>query len=525
MPTSVAELPHLSAAFLDSHPELRNSQPERLLPEKVLQFGEGGFLRGFVDWMIHEMNRKGTFDGRVVVVQPIAHGQTEKLNEQNGAYSLLMRGIEDGKVIERREVITSISRGINPYTHFLDYLRCAENAELRFIVSNTTEAGIVFNPDDKLTDQPPSSFPAKLTQFLLARYNAFNGDLSKGFVVLPCELIDRNGDLLKETVLQTAANWNLEPKFVAWVKNANVFTNTLVDRIVTGYPKDGIEALWNELGYRDDLLDTSEVFHLWVIEGPASLSAELPLAEAGFNVIVTDNMKPYRDRKVGILNGAHTITALAAYLAGMDYVGECMEDPLIASFMRLAIYDEVIPTLTLPKCDLEVFAEAVFERFSNPFIRHSLSSIALNSVSKYKARVLPSLERYIALRSQLPRRLTFALASLIVFYRGTTIDEDGLIGHRDGRPYRVKDSQLILEKMATYWSEFDGSAVATRKLTDLVLKHIDWWGKDLGEIPELSSAVAHFVSSILNHGMRAAMAMASEPEVELEDETAVPVLA
>ena len=440
MSTPVSELPRLNAAFLGSHPKIDTVPNRATLPERVLQFGEGGFLRGFVDWMVHGMNQKGAFNGRVVVVQPIAHGQVEKLNEQDGAYTLLMRGVENGQVLERKAPITSISRGINPYTHYLDYIQCAVNPDLRFIVSNTTEAGIVFNGADKLTDQPPASFPAKLTQFLLARYNAFNGDLSKGFVVLPCELIDRNGDRLKDTVLQTAKNWNLEPAFIGWVKKANIFTNTLVDRIVTGYPKDDIEDLWVESGYRDDLFDTSEVFHLWVIEGPASLSSALPLAQSGFNVILTDSMKPYRDRKVGILNGAHTSTALAAYLAGMDYVGDCMDDPLIASFMRLAIYDEVMPTLTLPKTDLEVFAEAVFERFSNPFIRHSLSSIALNSVSKYKARVLPSLERYVELRGHLPKRLTFALAALIVFYRGTKVENGALIGQRDGHAYEVKDN-------------------------------------------------------------------------------------
>jgi tagaturonate reductase len=521
MPTlTAAEHPHLNAVFLETRPELIKA-PTESFPEKVLQFGEGGFLRGFVDWMIHGMNQKGLFGGRVVVVQPIAQGQIDKLNEQSGAYTLLMRGIEDGKVIERQELITSISRGINPYSHFEDYLRCAHNAALRFIVSNTTEAGISYSSEDKLTDKPAASFPAKLTQFLLERYKVFDGDVSKGFVLLPCELIDRNGDRLKETVLQTAVNWGLSPEFIGWVKNANTFTNTLVDRIVTGYPKDDIEALWNESGYRDDLFDTSEVFHLWVIEGPPSLSSELPLAAAGFNVIVADSMKPYRDRKVGILNGAHTSTALAAYLAGFDYVGDCMEDPLVASFMRLAIYDEVIPTLTLPKAELEIFAEAVFERFSNPFIRHSLTSIALNSVSKYKARVLPSLERYAALRGQLPGRLIFALASLIVFYRGTTIEGGALIGHRNGQPYRVMDNLPILEKMANYWSTFDGSTAGVHRLADSVLQQTDWWGKDLREIPGMSKAIARDIGTILTHGIRTAMADAAGDETLLEEPAGV----
>jgi tagaturonate reductase len=510
MPTSAAAaaLPHLNAEYLEQHPVLSHGPAELQLPERVLQFGEGGFLRGFVDWMIHGMNRKGLFNGRVVVVQPIAHGQVKMLNAQRGAYTLLMRGIENGTVTERKELITSISRGIDPYTQFAEYLKCAHNPDLRFIVSNTTEAGISYSADDKQTDQPPASFPAKLTLLLLERYKAFNGDASKGFILLPCELIDRNGDNLKKTVLKTAQNWKLDTAFIQWIESANVFTNTLVDRIVTGYPKDSIETLWAESGYRDDLFDSSELFHLWVIEGPASLAEELPLAKAGFNVIVSDNMKPYRDRKVGILNGAHTSTVPAAYLAGFNFVGDFMADPAVSGFMRQAIADEVIPTLTLPKAELDLFATSVFERFSNPFIHHALLSITLNSVSKYKARVLPSLERYLAQQGKLPKRLAFALAALIVFYRGTDIKDGALIGHRDGREYPIKDSLPILEKFASLWSAFatsDGS-LTVRTLTDAVLEQKDWWGKDLRELPGLSEAVAADVSAILAKGVPSAIA-------------------
>jgi tagaturonate reductase len=512
MPTLEAlAQPQLNADFLKSHPEFASSSYEEPLPERVLQFGEGGFLRGFVDWMIHEMNCQGLFNGRVVVVQPIALGQVATLQQQGGAFTMLMRGIENGKVIEQQEVITSISRGINPYRDFDEYLRCAHNPDLRFIVSNTTEAGIAINSEDRLTDEPPVSFPAKLTRLLLERYNAFGGDLSKGFVLLPCELIDRNGDRLKEAVLQTAAAWNLSVEFVEWVQRANIFTNTLVDRIVTGYPRDEIQALWDESGYRDDLFNTSEPFHLWVIEGPASLASELPLAKAGFNVILTGNMKPYRDRKVGILNGAHTTTALAAYLSGFDYVGDSLADPLIANFMRGAIFDEVIPTLTLPQAELETFAAAVFERFRNPYIRHSLQSIALNSVSKYRARVLPSLERYVDLRGSLPRHLTFALAALIVFYRGTSVVDGALIGHRENHPYRVKDNLPILEKMAELWLTCGDSPEGVLAITENVLKQTEWWGKDLRTIPGLIEIVTRDVNRILSRGIRAAMADVSEP--------------
>lgn len=498
-------LPHLNAEFLKNHHELAPGETGQPVTERVLQFGEGGFLRGFVDWMIDGMNRKGLFNGSVVVVQPIVQGMVAKLNEQDGIYTHLARGLQKGQVVEERDVITSIKRGINPYTQFAEYLKCAHNPDLRFIVSNTTEAGIVFRADDKQSDQPPASFPAKLTLLLIERYKAFSGDLSKGFVLLPCELIERNGDTLKKTVLQTAVNWNLDAKIVDWIEKANVFTNTLVDRIVTGYPRDEVQALWQQSGYIDDLFNTSEAFHLWVIEGPAALAGELPLQKAGFNVIFADDMTPYRDRKVRILNGAHTTTVLAAYLTGEDLVGECMKDPLISGFMKSAIYDEVIPTLTLPKDELEAFAAAVFERFSNPFIKHALLSISLNSVSKYKARVLPSVEQYIAIKGQIPARLVFGLAALITFYRGTVIQEGALIGHRDGKEYRIQDDLPVLETFAGLWSNFDGSTTGIHKLTDTVLQREDWWGKDLRQLPGMSAAVTGYVESILHRGMRASL--------------------
>lgn len=500
--SAAATLPRLDAGFL-------KNTPEHPLPERVLQFGEGNFLRGFVDWMIHGMNQKDLFNGRVVVVQPIAQGLAGKVNEQNGAYTLLMRGVQNGKVVEQQEIITSISHGLNPYGEFQEYLKCAHNPDLRFIVSNTTEAGIAYHADDKQTDQPPSSFPAKLTLLLLERYKAFKGDLSKGFVLLPCELIDRNGDNLKKTVLQTAENWKLEKAFIEWIEKANIFTNTLVDRIVTGYPREDFEEMWRKSGYKDELFNTSEVFHLWVIEGPASLAEELPLQKAGFNVIFAESMKPYRDRKVRILNGAHTSSVLAAYLAGKDFVGECMEDALIGGFMKKAIHEEVIPTLTLPKQELQAFAEAVFERFSNPFIKHALLSISLNSVSKYKARVLPSVEEYVSSKGKVPARLTFGLASLIAFYRGTTIKDGALLGQRDGQEYRIKDDLPILETFAKAWTGFDGSTAAITKLTDTILQQTEWWGKDLRTIPGLADAITADLNLILNKGMKAALEQVS----------------
>jgi len=510
MTTSSATLPRLNADYLKSNPTLAGGTSGHSLPEKILQFGEGGFLRGFVDWMIDGMNKQGLFAGSVVVIQPIAQGTVAKLNEQNGLYTHLMRGVDGGKVVERKEVVGCISRGINPYTDFEQYLKCAHNPDLRFIVSNTTEAGIAYSPDDKISDAPPSSYPSKLTLLLLERFKAFGGDPAKGFILLPCELIDNNGDNLKKTVLQTARNWNLDARFVTWVETANVFTNTLVDRINTGYPRDEAEALQLACGYRDELFNTSEVFHLWVIEGPAFLENELPLRQAGFNVIFAESVKPYRDRKVRILNGAHTSTVLAAYLAGKNFVVECMQDPVISGFMKKAIREEIIPTLTLPKQELEAFAEAVVERFSNPFIKHALLSISLNSVSKFKARILPSIEQYVAGRGRVPARLTFSLAALIAFYRGTEIKDSVLIGLRNGKEYQIKDDLPILEAFAKLWQRFDGSVAAIADLVDAVLRQQEWWGKDLHTIPGLTVAVTRDLGFILDQGPKAALEQVGE---------------
>lgn len=500
---TVNELVQLNAEFLksDSHSSVHASS----LPERVLQFGEGNFLRGFVGWMIHGMNKQGLFGGRIVVVQPIAEGLADKLNKQQGVYTLLLRGIQDGKVVEKQELIGSISRVLNPYKDFQDYLRCAHNPDLRFIVSNTTEAGIAFSANDQPTDQPPASFPAKLTLLLLERYRVFHGDPARGFILLPCELIDRNGDNLKKAVLETARNWNLEQRFLEWIVEANTFTNTLVDRIVTGYPRNEVESLWKKAGYKDELFDTAEPFHLWVIEGPAKIADELPLKKAGFHVVLTDSVKPYRDRKVRILNGAHTSTVLAAYLAGKDFVGDCMKDPLISGFMKKAIFDEVMPTLALPKAELEAFASQVFERFSNPFIQHALLSISLNSISKYKARVLASLEDYVAANHKVPARLAFGLAALIAFYRGTEIRNGALIGHRNGAEYLVKDNLPILEKFAQTWREAGDSATAAARVADTVLQQSDWWGKDLRTIPGLADVVTADLARILKDGMLSAL--------------------
>ena len=384
-----------------------------LYTERFIQFGEGGFLRGFADWMIQKINDATDFEGSVVVVQPIEQGMCDMLTAQNCQYTHVIRG-EEGV---EKSVIDVISRCVKPYEDFDAYLALAEIPTMRYVISNTTESGIVFKDTDKVTDAPPASFPAKVTLLLKRRFELG----LPGFVFLPCELIDRNGDNLKKCVLQYIDLWNLSAEFKAWVENENSFCCTLVDRINTGYPKG--EDM--QLGYEDNMVNTSEYFHLWVIETDLDLDAELPFSKAGLNVIVTKNaLEKYRTRKVRILNGAHTSMVPYALLSGFDTVKSCMDDTDMRAYVRKCVFEEIIPTLDLPKAELEEYAENVLTRFANPYIKHYLSSIALNSVSKFKVRVLPSILEYKKRFGTYPKTLIFAFAKLIAFYKTDMTNDD-----------------------------------------------------------------------------------------------------
>ena len=383
------------------------------MKETVIQFGEGNFLRGFVDYFLHEMNVKGLYDGKAVVVQPRAGGKCALLNEQDCKYNLYLRGIQNGEIVNEHVFVESISRCVDPYKAFEDYLSLADNPDFRFIVSNTTEAGIEFVDTCKFDDKPALSFPAKLTQLLYRRYkNGLNG-----FVILACELIDNNSAELKKDILKYADLWNLEAGFVEWIENENCFANTLVDRIVTGYPNDETKELHPD----DKFLDTAEIFHLWVIEG--DFENEIPLKKAGFNVIWTDDAKPYKKIKVRILNGAHTSLVAGALLSGIETVGEAMNDEITYNFLNKCMKEEILTTIGENEESI-AFADAVFDRFKNPFIAHKWRSIALNSVSKYSVRVLPTLLEYKEKNGEYPKLLTLSLANLIYFYKNDNPDDN-----------------------------------------------------------------------------------------------------
>jgi len=464
----------------------RKTRKANRYTERILQFGEGNFLRAFANWMIQQMNTKADFDGGVVVVQPIEQGLVEMLNDQDGLYTLYLNGIKNSKAISEHQVIDCIQRGINPYQAFDAYMANAENPNLRFVISNTTEAGINYDVTDKLQDTPQKSFPGKLTALLYKRFKHFGGASDKGLIIIPCELIDRNGDNLKKIILQFAKDWNLGEAFVQWINEDNIFCNTLVDRIVPGYPRDKMDSITEALGYKDNLVVEGEQFHLWVIEGPKTVKEEFPADACGLNVVFTDNMEPYRTRKVRILNGAHTTLVPVGYLYGIDKVRESLEDPVVGSFIKDAIFEEICPTLDLSDEELKQFSNDVLDRFRNPYLEHALMSISLNSISKYKTRVLPSVLEFINRKNALPKRLLFSLAALIAFYKGD----------RNGEQIALKDDQKVLDFFAEQWALDDSSTVVKN-----VLANTDFWGCDLMEIKGMQELVANNLENILNKGM------------------------
>ena len=468
-------------------------------PIKVVQFGEGNFLRGFVDYMIDIANESGKFNGDIVLIKPIEFGSLDMFHEQDCQYTVSLRGIVDGEPKVLNRVVTSVTDVVDTYREYEKYNDLTKLDTLRFVVSNTTEAGIVFNPEDKFELNPPMTFPGKLTKFLHTRYTHFNGAMDKGLVMLPVELIDDNGIMLKKCVMQLIELWGLEDGFKTWVDEACIFTSTLVDRIITGYPKDEIESIWESLGYEDRILVTGEPFALWVIESSKDISKEFPLPDAGLPVIFTDNQKPYKQRKVRILNGAHTSFVLASYLAGNDIVLESMQDDDVRTFMTKTIFDEVIPTLTLPEKELKDFAEAVITRFNNPYVKHALLSISLNSVSKWRARCLPSLLGYVEKYGKLPVHLTFSIAALMAFYTGSEIREKALIGHRNGEEYNILDDMAVLEFFRDY------SGKDTKTFVESYLSNADFHGQDLTKVVGLTEAVCGYLDDIKANGMRAAL--------------------
>lgn len=460
--------------------------------EKVIQFGEGNFLRGFVDWIIWNTNKKTDFNASVVVVQPIERGMTDMLNAQDGLYHVNLQGLDNGNTVDSIDMVDVISRCLNPYTQFEEYLKLAEQPEMRFVISNTTEAGIAFDPECKFTDKPASSYPGKLVQLLYHRYEYFNGAADKGFIILPCELIFLNGKHLRECILKYIEHWNLGEDFRNWFETACGVYCTLVDRITPGYPRDTVAQLTERAGIEDKLWVKAEIFHLWVIEAPQSVADEFPADKAGLNVLFVPSEAPYHERKVTLLNGPHTVLSPVGYLSGLDTVKECCEDPEIGAFVRKVMYDELMQTLNLPEEELKAFADSVMERFRNPFVRHLVTSIMLNSFPKYKTRDLPGLKTYLERKGTLPEGLVLGLAAICTYYKGGKRGEDDIVPNDDPK---------IMQLLTDLWASGD-----VRKVAEGVLAADELiWGEDLNAIPGLTDLLADDLAVIASEGMRAAV--------------------
>ncbi len=477
--------------------------PKAFAPERVIQFGEGNFLRAFVDWIIKKMNDSTDFNSSVVVVQGTPNANMLALLEaQDCMYHVNLQGRLNGEVVNSFTRIDVISRGVSPFTQFDAFLALAEQPEIRFVISNTTEAGIAYDPECKLSDRPAASYPGKLTQLLYRRFKAFNGDAAKGLIIMPCELIFENGHHLKDSVNKYIELWkedlgNDYEGFKAWFNNYCYVCTTLVDRIVPGFPRKDIANIQEHLGYLDNMVVQGEAFHLWVIERPTNMSveelrAEFPAEKSGLEVLITDSEAPYHERKVTLLNGPHTVLSPVAFLSGVNIVRDACNHPVIGKYIHKVQFDELMQTLNLPMDELQKFGADVLERFNNPYVDHQVTSIMLNSFPKFVTRDLPGLKVYLERKGELPKGIVLGLAALITYYKG---------GKReDGVEIIPNDDKRILELLTDLWSTGD-----TRKVAGGVLGAKDIiWGEehgDLNEIPGLTDMVTEYLDSIASKGM------------------------
>ena len=473
--------------------------PKSHAPEKIIQFGEGNFLRCFVDWIVWNMNQRTDFNASVVVVQPIERGMVDMLNAQDGLYHVNLQGRLKGEAVNSLQRIDCISRALNPYTQYHAFAALAEQPEVRFVISNTTEAGITFDPSCRLSDTPPTSYPGKLTQLLYRRYDAFDGDPQKGLIIMPCELIFLNGHKLKECIYQYIDLWKADlgddyEGFRDWFTNSCYVCATLVDRIVPGFPRKEIAELQERACYADNLVVQGEVFHLWVIERPENMGTEalrheFPAEKAGLQVIITESERPYHERKVTLLNGPHTVLSPVAYLSGVDIVRDACNHPVIGQYIRKVQFDELMQTLNLPTQELEQFATDVLERFNNPYVDHQVTSIMLNSFPKYETRDLPGLKTYLLRKGELPQGLVFGLAAIVTYYKGGT--------RADGAPIQPNDDPAILQLLSDLWATGD-----VRQVAEGVLAAENIWHEDLNKtVPGLTDLLASDLETIERLGM------------------------
>jgi tagaturonate reductase len=456
-------------------------------PDKIIQFGGGNFLRAFADWMVDILNGEAGLEAGVVIVKPTPNGSYDELKAQDGLFHVRLTGGDSTAV----RLIGCVNRVVNPYTDFDDYLSLAQETAVRFILSNTTEAGIAFDASDRLADRPASSFPAKLTQFLYSRYRYFEADPTKGCIILPCELVEQNGTQLRRMVIDYADLWQLESGFKAWLDNACAFCNTLVDRIVSGFPKEKAAEIQQIIGYDDHLLVEAESYHQWIIDGPDWVAAELPIKQTNLNIHFVNDLAPYRTLKVRILNGAHTSMTPVGFLCDLETVREVVEDELVGRFISSLLAEEVLPTLDFPPAERQSYMNATLQRFQNPELHHRLLDIALNSLSKFRVRLLPSLLAYQTIYGRPPERIVFSMAALVYFYRG----------QRGGEGYAVRDDSAVLAWFNKLWQ----SPPSWPEMARLVLQQESFWGQDLTAVPGLPERLDHYLQLIAEIGSKASL--------------------
>ncbi|MGV0937382.1 tagaturonate reductase [Empedobacter falsenii] len=473
---------------------------ENELPIKIIQFGGGNFMRAFTDYVIDKLNKDANFNAGIANIKVTPSGSSfHTFEEQDNLYTLFIRGIKKGELIDENRVISAIQKSINPYKEYQDFLNLAKEEQLEFVFSNTTESGIVFDPsEDKLENAPHENFPAKLTAFLYERYLYFDGNSDKGLTIIPCELIENNAIILKDYILEYAKLWNLENEFITWINTSNNFHNTLVDRIVPGFPKDDLENYANQLNYEDELIVVSEAFLFWAIEGDEKLDEKIPFSKANEQILLVENIAPYRTSKVRILNGAHTSMVPFSIMLGIETVRNAIDNKVAGDFIKNIIYNEIIPILDLPEEQLKEYTEDVLDRFRNPFIKHYLSSIALNSISKFKVRVLPSLLDYVEKFNQIPKGITFSLACLIRFYKGDW----------NNQKLPVNDDEAIINEFRNIWKNND-----YQQISHSVLKNINFWEQDLTKVNQLENEVEKALRLIDEYGIEKSYEMYSNQTI------------
>lgn len=473
------------------------------LPIKIMQFGEGNFLRGFIDWMIAKLNDKNLFNGRILALQPTPRGRVvPKLIAQDCLYTTVLHGVVNGKDTEQIEIVNSIAKAKSPYTQWEEILEDACSPDLQFIFSNTTEAGITYTKEDFLSKEAPLSFPAKLTAVLYKRFKHYEGKKGSGLVIMPCELIDDNGTKLKNIVLQHVEDANLGAEFINYLNNECVFLNTLVDRVVSGYPSNADEY-FAKIGYKDELMTCGEIFHFMAIEGDDKVKELLPFEKAGLNVVVDKDITKYRLRKVRILNGGHTSNVPAAFLSGLETVDEMMFDEVTGKFANEVIYNDIIPAVNLDKAMLTSFADDVVNRFKDKSMHHKLASILMNCTSKIKARVLSTVKDARA-KGMLPNRLCFSLAAYLLLYKDTA-GVPVQVKRANGKSGEFVDDEHAVSVLVKAWSLYQGTQDSAVAVADAVFSDTSLWGENIASDTPLMNEVGKLLHQAISTGVTATM--------------------